>query len=145
MRMMAEGSADGALDLTPEEYRVLVQRSNWLPAQRNVARRGLHAMLHGTMDAVGLSIFQVPAEYVAAGIAVFVSPCNMQAACSELAGESRYSTTMLTNRNTEGVEEITSQQCFAMVLQAYDAAPEFRKRFEERTQRAIEGLRDNEG
>ena len=54
----------------------------WVPSQRDTARKVLDTICFGAVDAVGLPRPEIPSEYVAAVIALFVNPINAMSACS---------------------------------------------------------------
>src|SRR5262249_52203693 len=48
---------------------------------RSRARRCVEACVYGTLDFVGYPRFPAPVEFIAAGIAYYVHPVNIQTAC----------------------------------------------------------------
>ena len=68
--------------ITPEEFKLLVGRSIWLGSDRASVRKSLDACLAGAMDLTGVPRIEMPAEYIAATIVVFVAPVNIMKACA---------------------------------------------------------------
>lgn len=138
MQVIADGGSDGLLDLAPEDWRVLTSKSLWLAQERARARRGLQAACYGTLDAVGLTPFQLPAEFVAAAIAIFCNPCNYMIACHEMCHQARSSVTELASDYEEGLEPMRPEKLFALCLQAYSDSENFRNQFATRTTKKLE-------
>ncbi len=74
------------IDLHPDDYAFLTQDKLWISRDRSRARRCIEAATYGALDMVGLPRFAVPAEFVAAAIAYFVKPQNLQLACVIMEG-----------------------------------------------------------
>lgn len=138
MSILASGGSDGLLDLAQSDWEILTQEGRWLAEQRASARKGLHAMIYGSLDAAGLTVFEVPSEYVSAAIVMFVKPANYLTACSEMAMDGRHSVSDLTSRRAEGFEEIHPKVLFALVLEAFGDSDKYRKQFIKRTNKALE-------
>jgi len=142
MRIIADGGSDGMLDLQPEDYKTLLQATPWLAHERARARRGLQAACFGTLDATGLTPFQLPAEYVAAAIVMFVKPVNYMIACHEMSHQARTSVTELASEFEEGLEPMKPEQLFALCVQASAHSPTFKAQFTKRTNRKLEQAAD---
>src|SRR2546428_6859995 len=63
-------------------------RSNkvWIATDRSRARRCVEACVYGTLDFVGYPRFPAPVEFIAAVIAYYVHPVNIQTACLIMEG-----------------------------------------------------------
>lgn len=70
------------LGISEADYKRLTASGPWMPAEKNRMTSVLHSLIMGSVDAMGLPRFHVPAEYMAAAIVVFVHPVNMHAACN---------------------------------------------------------------
>lgn len=98
--------------LTPEDFHKVVADIAWIGSDRQRITQHFEALLVGTIDALGLPRFRMPAEWIAAGIAMFVADVNIHTACKffeksptvdELARGSEY-------------DVATSSQLFALTL-----------------------------
>ena len=83
IKLLREASV---IDLTEDDYDFLTRDSLWLPIDRSRARRCIEAAVYGALDYVGYPRFPAPVEFIAAAIAVFVSPANIQIACLIMEG-----------------------------------------------------------
>jgi len=142
MSIIADGGSDGLLDLTPEDWNILTGQTIWLARDRAAARRGLQAACFGTLDAIGMTPFELPAEFVAAAIAMFVSPCNLQIAANEMCLQAKATVSDLSSEKDEGLEPMRASQLFALVCQAYGETAPFKERFVQRTKRKMEKMKD---
>src|SRR5207253_8960852 len=59
----------------------------WIATDRSRARRCVEACVYGTLDFVGYPRFPAPVEFIAAVIAYYVHPVNIQTACLIMEGE----------------------------------------------------------
>src|SRR5690349_23427730 len=61
-------------------YTTLFRSSNkvWIATDRSRARRCVEACVYGTLDFVGYPRFPAPVEFIAAVIAYYVHPVNIQ-------------------------------------------------------------------
>src|SRR5207249_8568496 len=66
----------------------LLNRSSdlWIATDRSRARRCVEACVYGTLDFVGYPRFPAPVEFIAAVIAYYVHPVNIQTACLIMEG-----------------------------------------------------------
>ncbi len=152
MHALAEGCASGSLEslgLLTSDLKLVTSNLPWKAAERNTVVRTMDTLMYGTMDALALPRFEVPAEYVAAAIAMFVKPCNIQPACIWLES-SGLSALQMANPSTNQTR-IEANQLFALVLQLSDDSEvgEIRHLFEQRTQYQItqairQGVKSNE-
>src|SRR5207247_5962757 len=60
----------------------------WIATDRSRARRCVEACVYGTLDFVGYPRFPAPVEFIAAVIAYYVHPVNIQTACLIMEGRS---------------------------------------------------------
>lgn len=106
---LVEGA--GIIDLTEDEFRYLTGNALWLPVERARARRCIEATVYGSLDYLGYPRFAVPVEFIAANIAHYVHPVNIQTACMIMEGAE------FIDNIINGVEQKTSaSQLFAHVL-----------------------------
>ena len=78
--------ASAALDITEEDFDFLTGDKIWIATDRNRARRCVEACVYGTLDFVGYPRFPAPVEFIAAVIAYYVHPVNVQTACLVMEG-----------------------------------------------------------
>lgn len=81
---LVEGA--GILDLTEDEFKYLTGDALWLPSERSRSRRCIEAAIYGSLDYLGYPRFAVPVEFIAANIAHYVHPVNIQTACLIMEG-----------------------------------------------------------
>src|SRR5258706_16349850 len=79
-----QGSA--VLDLTEDDFDFLTSNKVWIATDRSRARRCVEACVYGTLDFVGFPRFPAPFEFIAAVIAYYVPPVNIQTACLIMEG-----------------------------------------------------------
>src|SRR5690606_41099286 len=86
-------------------------RSVWIATDRSRARRCVEACVYGTLDFVGYPRFPAPVEFIAAVIAYYVHPVNMQTACLIMEGAE------FTENIINGVERpVKAAELFAFTL-----------------------------
>src|SRR5215469_7480770 len=73
--------ASAVLDLTEDDFDFLTSNKVWIATDRSRARRCVEACVYGTLDFVGYPRFPAPAEFIAAVIAYYVHPVNIQTSC----------------------------------------------------------------
>src|SRR5205807_2378552 len=78
--------ASAVLDLTEDDFDFLTSNKVWIATDRSRARRCVEACVYGTLDFVGYPRFPAPVEFIAAVIAYYVHPVNIQTACLILEG-----------------------------------------------------------
>jgi len=84
MHLLAEMGRKGMLDLlgvTQADFDRLTSDVPWTGGERNRMSVTLHSLLNASVDSMGMPRFDLPAEWVAAAIAVFVAGINVQSAC----------------------------------------------------------------
>src|SRR5205823_7589794 len=72
--------ASAVLDLTEDDFDFLTSNKVWIATDRSRARRCVEACVYGTLDFVGYPRFPAPVEFIAAVIAYYVHPVNIQTA-----------------------------------------------------------------
>src|SRR5260370_133130 len=78
--------ASAVLDLTEDDFYFLTSNKVWIATERSRARRCVEACVYGTLDFVGYPRFPAPVEFIAAVIAYYVHPVNIQTACLIMEG-----------------------------------------------------------
>src|SRR5215813_13249485 len=78
--------ASAVLDLTEDDFYFLTSNKVWIATDRSRARRCVEACVYGTLDCVGYPRFPAPVEFIAAVIAYYVHPVNIQTACLIMEG-----------------------------------------------------------
>src|SRR5262249_59076662 len=78
--------ASAGLDLTEDDFDFLTSNKVWIATDRSRARRCVEAGVYGTLDLVGYLRFPAPVELIAAVIANYVHPVNIQTACLIMEG-----------------------------------------------------------
>src|SRR3546814_9026482 len=81
--------ASAVLDLTEDDFDFLTSNKVWIATDRSRARRCVEACVYGTLDFVGYPRFPAPVEFIAAVIAYYVHPVNIQTACLIMEGAER--------------------------------------------------------
>src|SRR5690625_2982597 len=74
------------LNLPEDDFDFLMSNQVWNATDRSRARRCVEAFVYGTLDFVGYPRFPAPAEFIAAVIAYYVHPGNIQTACLIMEG-----------------------------------------------------------
>src|SRR2546430_169197 len=69
------------LVLTEDDFDFLTSNKVWIATDGARARRGVEACVYGALDFVGFPRFPAPVEFIAAVIAYYVHPVNIQTAC----------------------------------------------------------------
>src|SRR6516162_11185366 len=72
--------ACAVLDLTEDDVDCLTRNKVWIATDRSRARRCVEAWVYGTLDFVGYARFPAPVAFIAAVIAYYVHPVNIQTA-----------------------------------------------------------------
>src|SRR5262247_3917001 len=90
---------------------VLTSNKVWIATDRSRARRCVEACVYGTLDFVGYPRFPAPVEFIAAVIAYYVHPVNIQTACLIMEGAE------FTENIINGVERpVKAAELFAFTL-----------------------------
>src|SRR4051794_41295379 len=69
-----------------DDFDFLTSNKVWIATDRSRARRCVEACVYGTLDFVGYPRFPAPVEFIAAVIAYYVHPVNIQTACLIMEG-----------------------------------------------------------
>src|SRR5205809_607121 len=103
--------ASAVLDLTEVGFEFLTSNKVWIATDRSRARRCVEACVYGTLDFVGYPRFPAPVEFIAAVIAYYVHPVNIQTACLIMEGAE------FTENIINGVERpVKAAELFAFTL-----------------------------
>src|SRR5437773_11740171 len=78
--------ASAVLDLTEDDFDFLTSNKVWIATDRSRARRCVEACVYGTLDFVGYPRFTAPVEFIAAVIAYYVHPVNIETSCFVVEG-----------------------------------------------------------
>src|SRR5713226_10546022 len=78
--------ASAVLDLTEDDFDFLSRNKAWIATDRSRARRCVEARVDGTLDFAGYPRIPAPVEFIAAVIASYVHPVNIQTACLLMSG-----------------------------------------------------------
>lgn len=113
-------SAQNTIDLSKDQLDFLHGDDLWLANQRSQARRCVEAVCYGALDLLGLPRMQLPAEFIAATIALHVHPANWLVACAIMEG-AEYSEDIINNKQ----EPISPAELFSMVYQIQSGNKEF--------------------
>src|SRR5437764_4591111 len=114
--------ASAVLDLTEDDFDFLTSNKVWIATDRSRARRCVEACVYGTLDFVGYPRFPAPVEFIAAVIAYYVHPVNIQTACLIMEGAE------FTENIINGVERpVKAAELFAFTLRVRAGNTEDRK------------------
>src|SRR5690348_5138589 len=103
--------ASAVLYLTEDDFDFLTSNKVWIATDRSRARRCVEACVYGTLDFVGYPRFPAPVEFIAAVIAYYVHPVNIQTACLIMEGAE------FTENIINGVERpVKAAELFAFTL-----------------------------
>src|SRR5262249_15951080 len=113
--------ASAVLDLTEDDFDFLTSNKVWIATDRSRARRcfeacgrgrrWVEAWVYGTVEFVGYPRFPAPVEFIAAVIAYYVHPVNIQTACLIMEGAE------FTENIINGVERpVKAAELFAFTL-----------------------------
>src|SRR6478609_1180500 len=78
--------ASAVLGLTEDDFDFLTSNKVWIATDRSRARRCVEACAYGTLDFVGYPRFPAPVVFIAAVIAYYVHPVNIEPACLIMEG-----------------------------------------------------------
>src|SRR5262245_10174712 len=106
--------ASAVLDLTEDDFDFLTSNKVWIATDRSRARRCVEACVYGTLDFVGYPRFPAPGEFIAAVIAYYAHPVNIQTACLHMEGAG------FTDNTSNGVERpVIASELFAFTLRVH--------------------------
>lgn len=105
--------------ISKKQYQKVTSGMPWVGAERNDVRRTLDALIHCTIDCAGLPRIDVPAEFVAMVIAVFVHPVNLMTACVFLEGKHNWVEDIPTAEQDPiaALERVSASRLFSLVCE----------------------------
>lgn len=118
MNMVAQMGKAGYLSnlgLTKDDFDKVTSDLPWLGSDRNRVTQAMNSLMFGTIDVLGLPRFQIPAEWIAACITVFVNPVNTHVACRFF---ERVTSADALGRNAE-FDDVTAERLFSLVCQLH--------------------------
>ena len=121
MNILAQSAHQGYLEsigITITDFQKLTSNVPWHGSDRARVSQTFKSLLYTTMDSLGVPRFQVPVEWIAANIAVFVAPINIQVACRFFEVSQ---TAEAMGRGVDEVDSCSSKQLFALVQQLLSA------------------------
>jgi len=127
----------GMVGVSQADFDLLSGSLPWTVSDRNRMHVTLNALLNLSCDTLGVARFRLPAEYVAAGIAIFVNPINAQSICRIM--ERSPSASDLGSGGTDNYDVCSAEQLFALVVQLYgdQASNNARAAFEAKSSLAL--------
>src|SRR2546428_530680 len=78
--------ASAVLDLTEDDFDFLTSNKVWIATDRSRARRWVEPCVWGRLDFVGCPGFRAAVNVIAAVLAYYVHPMNIQPACLSMEG-----------------------------------------------------------
>src|SRR5437762_1851915 len=78
--------AYAVFDLSEDDFDFLTSNKGWIATDRSPVRSYFEACVYGTLNYVGYPRFPAPVEFIAAIIAYYVHPVNIQTACLIMEG-----------------------------------------------------------
>ena len=102
----------------------MTQDATWVGTDKSTVRNALGALFYTGVDVLGFERFELPAEYLAACIAIAVKPVNWKIACIYSADSHLMNLDVLAGYQ-EQREEMTSERLFALVLECKSASEQF--------------------
>lgn len=109
------------LGCTDEDWELLVNPMPWDGRARRTVKRLLEQIFFGTLEVLALPRIDIPAEYAAACIALFVAPVNYFPACSWIGNFHRADELGnfdgSHNNPIDGLERVSARQLFSLVCQ----------------------------
>lgn len=136
MNLIKDGACNDAFEalaILPEDFELVCATVPYVGADRHRVTNVLTSLIWGTLDVVGLPRIEVPTEFIASVISVFVSPGNLAVACRWMEA----GTAAETLAAGGSLEPVTAQQLFALCCQLASEAPAAARRWEQRTGRAV--------
>lgn len=113
-----------ATKITPAEINVLVSDNGWVGTDKTTVRNALNAALYAGVDVLGYERFRLPAEYVAACIAISCKEVNWKSACIYMADSKLNELDVLAGYQEER-EQVNAERLFALVLECKAASGQF--------------------
>ena len=84
MQLIKDGAVNDAfeaLGIISQDFELACSQIPYIGADRGRVTTVLRSLIWGTLDVVGLPRIEVPAEFIASVICVFVAPGNLAVAC----------------------------------------------------------------
>jgi len=137
MNLIKDGMVNDAfeaLGILPEDFELVCLSFPYIGADRHRVTTVLNSLIWGTLDVVGLPRIEVPTEFIASVISVFVAPGNIAVACRWM--EAGHAAEELAAGGN--LEPVTAAQLFALCCQLASDAPSIAARWEARTGRAVQ-------
>lgn len=109
----------GAIGCTESDWKLVIGKKPWLGVDRPRVMRVLDGLLYGMVDQMGLPRFELPAEFAASVVALFVSPVNHYASCvwmGKFARGEDLGNAQINTEPVEGLELVSAKQLFALIL-----------------------------
>lgn len=136
MTLIKDGGVNDAfesLGINPEDFDLVCSNVPFVGVDRNRVTSVLTSLIWGTLDVVGLPRIEVPTEFIASVLCVFVSAGNLAVACRFM--ESGSPAEDLAAGGS--LEPVTADQLFALCCQLWSEAPAATAAWERRTGRAV--------
>lgn len=105
--------------VSKEQLKKVMNPAPWLGAERAAVRRTLDSLVYATVDCAGLPRIDLPAEYVAAVISVFVHPTNLMVACVFMEGKHNWvdEVARAANDPIQGLERVSASELFGIICE----------------------------
>jgi hypothetical protein len=136
MELVAKGAVSDAyeaLGVNEQDFRLVCGREPWIAMERQRVVSVLDTLTHGVVDIMGLPRIEVPAEFRAAVLVIFVDGGNLAVACRW--SESGAAAEELAEGGS--LEPVTARELFALCCQIHGDAEQARGKWEKRMGRAI--------
>lgn len=134
----AVNDAFEALGISSEDFRLACAGVPYIGSDRNRVTNVLTSLVYGTLDVVGLPRIEVPCEFIASVLAVFVCPGNLAVACRWM--EAGHAAEDLVAGGS--LEPVTANKLFALCCQLASEAPAAAAHWEHRTGRAVRAVQE---
>lgn len=91
----------------------------WIGGERAEVRRTLDSLIYASVDAAGLPRIDLPAEFVAAVLAIFVHPTNLMVACVFMEGRHNWvdDVARAANDPVQGLERVSASELFGIICE----------------------------
>lgn len=130
-----EGFLDG-IGISRGDFDRCVGEATWMSVDRNRMTTTLGNLMHAGVDALGLPRFNLPAEWIAGAVSMFVHPTNTMAACTFMSVQG----TAKDMAAGAGIMPCSVEQLFSIVclLNSNESRDGIRQQFEKKTKLALE-------
>ncbi len=136
MTLIKQGAVNDAfeaLGIIAEDFELVCSQIPYIGSDRGRVTNVLRSLIWGTLDVVGLPRIEVPTEFIASVLCVFVSPGNLAVACRWMeAGH-----TAEDHAAGGSLEPVSANQLFSLCCQLVSEAPQATTAWEKRTGRAV--------